>query len=353
MLEIGIDSFVARMADPATGATLSATDRMATLMDEVELADSVGLDVFGIGEHHRRDFLDASPAVILAAAAMRTKRIRLTSAVSVLGASDPVRLFQDFATVDLLSKGRAEIVVGRGSFAEAYPLFGYDLKDYDVLFAEKLDLLLQLRDQTHVSWSGRFRATLNGQGVFPRPHQPRIPIWLGVGGTAQSFARAGRLGLPLMVAVIGGDFRSFRSFVELYREAGRMAGHAEATLSVGLHAIGFVGETDTQAREAFYPGWFSMFASVGRERGWSPPTREQFEAMCAPQGAFLLGSPDTVRNKVLAAQAAFGGLARVTFQMSSASHDTQAMRRSIELLGEEVAPALREASIPSKISERQ
>ena len=343
MIEIGIDSFAATFPDPATGKTLPAADRMEKLLEEVETADRVGLDGFGIGEHHRKEFLDSAPPVILAAAAARTTRIRLTSAVSVLSAVDPVRLFQEFATVDLIARGRAEIVVGRGSFGEAYPLFGFAMQDYDALFAGKLDLLLKLRDETHVTWQGRFRPPLTGQGVFPRPHQKKIPIWLGVGGTPQSFVRAGTLGLPLMVAIIGGDFQRFRPLVDLYREAGRRAGHAPDALKVGVHAMGFVGDTDDAAKDAFFPGWAHMFTEIGRERGWSRATRAQFEAMCSPRGAFLIGDPTTVRDKILDANAALGGLSRITFQMSSAMLETEAMRRSIELLGSEVVPAVKAA----------
>jgi probable LLM family oxidoreductase len=343
MIEIGIDSFAATIPDPVTGRTLPAADRMENLLAEVQTADRVGLDVFGIGEHHRKEFLDSAPAVILAAVAARTRRIRLTSAVSVLSAADPVRLFQEFATVDLIAKGRAEIVVGRGSFGEAYPLFGFAIQDYDALFAEKLDLLLKLRDEIHVTWRGRFRPPLTGQGVFPRPHQQKIPIWLGVGGTPQSFARAGALGLPLMVAIIGGDFHRFRPLVDLYRETGRRAGHAPDELTVGVHAMGFVGDTDDAAKEAFFPGWAYMFTEIGRERGWSAATRTQFEAMCSSRGAFLIGSPKTVRDKVLDANTALGGVSRITFQMSSAMLETEAMQRSIELLGSEVAPAVKAA----------
>ncbi|KQP07955.1 MULTISPECIES: LLM class flavin-dependent oxidoreductase [unclassified Methylobacterium] len=342
-MEIGIDSFAATIPDPATGRTVPPADRLEALLAEVETADRVGLDVFGIGEHHRPEFLDAAPTVILAAAAARTKRIRLASAVTVLSAADPVRVFQEFATVDLIAKGRAEIVVGRGSFGEAYPLFGFAMQDYDALFAEKLDLLLKLRDEVKVTWSGRFRAPLNGQGVYPRPHQAQIPIWLGVGGTPASFARAGTLGLPLMVAIIGGGFERFRPLVDLYREAGRRAGHAPEALKVGVHAMGFVGDTDRAARDAFYPGWAHMFTEIGRERGWTRVTRAQFDAMCGPGGAFLIGSPGTVRDKVLAASEALGGLSRITFQMSSAMLETEAMQRSITLLGTEVSPAVKKA----------
>jgi probable LLM family oxidoreductase len=342
-LEIGIDSFVATIPNPATGLTTPAADRMEALLAEVETADRVGLDVFGIGEHHRKEFLDSAPAVILAAAAARTQRIRLTSAVTVLSAADPVRVFQDFATIDLIAKGRAEIVVGRGSFGEAYPLFGFAMEDYDALFAEKLDLLLKLRDTVSVTWRGRFRPALNGQGVYPRPHQEKMPIWLGVGGTPQSFIRAGTLGLPLMVAIIGGGFDRFRPLVDLYREAGRRAGHGPEALKVGVHAMGFVGDSDQSAGDAFFPGWAHMFTEIGRERGWSTATRAQFEAMRGPGGAFLIGSPATVRDKVLAADQALGGISRLTFQMSSAMLETKAMQRSIELLGAEVAPAVKAA----------
>jgi len=342
-LEIGIDSFAATIPNPATGQTVPAVDRMEALLAEVETADRVGLDVFGIGEHHRSEFLDSAPAVILAAAAARTQRIRLTSAVTVLSAADPVRVFQDFATIDLIARGRAEIVVGRGSFGEAYPLFGFAMEDYDALFAEKLDLLLKLREAVSITWRGRFRPPLNGQGVYPRPYQEKLPIWLGVGGTPQSFIRAGTLGLPLMVAIIGGGFDRFRPLVDLYREAGRRAGHAPETLKVGVHAMGFVGDTDQSAGDAFFPGWAHMFTEIGRERGWSTATRAQFDAMRGPGGAFLIGSPQTVRDKVLAADQALGGISRLTFQMSSAMLETKAMQRSIELLGAEVAPAVKAA----------
>jgi len=340
-MEIGIDSFIATAANPLTGVADTAADRMAQLLTEIETADRVGIDIFGIGEHHRPEFLDSAPAVILAAAAARTQRIRLTSAVTVLGAADPVRVFQEFATLDLLSRGRAEIVVGRGSFAEAFPLFGLSRNDYDALFAEKLDLLLHLQDTPHPHWQGRFRAPLTGQGVFPRPHQPKLPIWLGVGGTPQSFVRAGMLGLPLMIGVIGGNFAQFRPLVDLYREAGRRAGHKPETLKVAVHAMGFVGDSVEAAKDAFFPGWQHMFTEVGRDRGWSPVTRDQFEALCTPHGAFLVGDPATVIERVIAMDHELGGVSRVTFQMSTALWVTDAMHNSITLLGREVAPALR------------
>jgi probable LLM family oxidoreductase len=340
-MEIGIDSFAATIPNPATGELVPPADRIAALLDEVETADRVGLDVFGIGEHHRKEFLDSAPTVLLAAAAARTKTIRLASAVTVLSAADPVRTFQEFATIDLISKGRAEIVVGRGSFGEAYPLFGFNFEDYDALFAEKLDLLLQLRDSTEITWRGRFRPALTGQGIYPRPYQAQLPVWLGVGGTPQSFVRAGTLGLPLMVAIIGGSFDRFRPLIEVYRAAGRAAGHAPEILRVGIHAMGFVAATDAAARDAFFPGWAHMFTEIGRERGWPRATRAQFDAMCGPHGAFLIGSPQTVRDKIRSANEALGGISRLTFQMSSAMLEPALMQRSIELLGSEVAPAFR------------
>lgn len=343
-MDLGIDSFAALMPDSATGQTAPPHERIACVLEEIAIADSVGLDAFGVGEHHREEFLDASPAVILAAGAARTKTIRLHSAVSVLSAADPVRVFEDFATLDLISGGRAEMVVGRGSFIDAFPLFGLSLDDYDDLFTEKLDLLLRLREGNPVHWKGRFRPALTGQGVFPRPLQEKLPIWLGVGGTPTSFVRAGMLGLPLMVAIIGGTFDRFRPLVDLYREAGRRAGHDAATLRVGVHAMGFVGETDGQARDDFFTGWHRMFSRVAKERGGPQPTRASFDAQAGRGGAFLVGDPATVAAKVLAASEALGGLDRVSFQMSSASGDRAAMTRSIRLLGTGVAPVVRAAA---------
>src|ERR1700682_5032219 len=270
MMQIGIDSFAAAISDPATGLTLSPVDRMQHLLEEIELADQVGLDVFGIGEHHRAEFLDSAPAVILAAAAARTKDIRLTSAVTVLSAADPVRVFQEFATLDLISQGRAEIVAGRGSFIESYPLFGLKLEDYDSLFAEKLDLLLNIRENTHVHWSGKHRAPLTGQGVYPRPLQEPLPVWLGVGGTPGSFFRAGTLGLPLMVAIIGGEPHRFRPLIDRYRQAGLRAGHSPDQLKVGIHSLGYVAESAAKAANDFFPGYAQSFSKIGKERGWPP-----------------------------------------------------------------------------------
>ncbi|MEO6801894.1 MAG: LLM class flavin-dependent oxidoreductase [Granulicella sp.] len=263
-MQIGIDSFVATVTDPATGLRISPTERLSNLLEEIELADQVGLDSFGVGEHHREEFLDSAPVVILAAAAARTSKIRLNSAVTVLSAADPVRVFQEFATLDLLSRGRAELVVGRGSFTESFPLFGLQLEDYDSLFAEKLDLLLAIRENTRIHWAGEHRAALTGQGIYPRPVQDPLPVWLGVGGTPQSFVRAGVLGLPLMVAIIGGEPHRFRPLIDLYREAGRRAGHAPERLKVGLHMVGFVGDTSQQAADDFYPGHANLFTSIGK-----------------------------------------------------------------------------------------
>jgi probable LLM family oxidoreductase len=341
LVEIGIDSFAAAISDPATGATLSAAERLRDLLAEMEMADRVGLDVFGIGEHHRAEFLDSAPAVILAAAATRTKTIRLTSAVTVLSAADPVRVFQEFATLDLISQGRAEIVAGRGSFVESYPLFGLQLEDYDSLFAEKLELLLAIRDNTNVHWSGKHRAALTGQGIYPRPLQNPLPIWVGVGGTPASFVRAGMLGLPLMVAIIGGEPHRFRPLIDLYREAGRRAGHAADTLKVGLHSIGFLADTTQKAADDFYPGYAHTFTEIGKERGWSPTTRAQFDATRGPTGALLIGDAETVANKILYVNEALGGISRITFQMGVSTVAHEKMMRAIEILGTQAAPIVR------------
>ena len=340
-MEVGIDSFAAFTRRQEDGEAFSAADALNLLLERIEFADQVGLDVFGIGEHHRQEFLDSAPPIILAAAAARTRRIWLTSAVTVLSAADPVRVFQNFATLDLISRGRAEMVVGRGSFTESFPLFGLHLKDYDSLFAEKLDLLLNIRDNERVHWSGRHRAALTGQGVYPRPMQNPLPIWLGVGGTPESFVRAGTLGLPLMVAIIGGETHRFRPLVDLYREAGRRAGHAPERLKVGLHSLGYVAETTQEAVEDFFPGYARMFTEIGKERGWSPVTRAQFDAQMGPLGALLIGSPEEVAAKVARHSDALGGISRVTFQMDTADFSHANLLRAIELLGTRVAPLLR------------
>jgi probable LLM family oxidoreductase len=285
--------------------------------------------------------LDSAPSVILAAAATKTQRIKLTSAVTVLSAADPVRVFQQFATLDLLSNGRAEMVVGRGSFTESFPLFGFDFGDYDALFAEKLDLLLQLRAEERITWSGRFRPALHNQAVYPRPLQPEIPIWLGVGGTPESFVRAGMLGLPLMVAVIGGETHRFRRAVDLYRAAGAQAGHAPEKLKVGLHSLGYVAPTREEAVNDYFPGYAETFTRIGRERGWPPVSRERFDAQNGPTGALLVGDPDEVGEKILRHAEALGGVDRVTFQMDNAKLPREKLLRSIELIGERIKPALK------------
>ena len=337
-MQIGIDSFAAEFADPATGHVVSASDRLRNLVAEIEHADQAGLDAFGIGEHHRREFLDSAPAVILGAAASRTSRIRLTSAVTVLSSADPVRVFQSFATLDLLSAGRAEIVVGRGSFVESFPLFGFQLDDYESLFTEKLGLLLKIRDNEHVHWSGKHRAPLTGQGVYPRPLQNPLPVWLGVGGTPESFVRAGVLGLPLMVAIIGGETHRFRPLVDLYREAGKRAGHPPGQLKVGVHALGYVAETTQQAADDFFPGYARTFTEAGKERGWPPVTRAHFDSLLSPKGALLVGNPEEVAEKIARQSEALGGISRITFQMSVASLSHAKLMRAIELLGSRVAP---------------
>ncbi|HWZ24732.1 MAG TPA: LLM class flavin-dependent oxidoreductase [Verrucomicrobiae bacterium] len=339
-MEIGVDSFAIAISDPVTGKTTKPVDRLHQLLDEIELADKVGLDLFGIGEHHRAEFLDSAPAVILAAAASRTKNIRLTSAVTVLSAADPVRVFQEFATLDLISNGRAEIVAGRGSFIESFPLFGFDVEDYDSLFAEKLELLLNIREHTHVHWSGKHRPALTGQAIYPRPLQNPLPIWVGVGGTPASFARAGVLGLPLMVAIIGGEPHRFRPLIDLYREAGLRGGHKPEQLKVGLHLIGFVADTTKEAADVFFPGYAHTFTEIGKERGWPPTTRAQFDALRGPKGALLIGDVDTVAKKILYVNEALGGVTRITFQMGVSAVPQPKMLRAIELLGTGVAPAV-------------
>ena len=339
-MQVGVDSFAARFADDGTGPEINGSESIRNLVERIELADQAGLEVFGVGEHHRREFLDSAPALILAAAAARTKRIRLTSAVTVLSAADPVRVFQNFATLDLLSQGRAEMVVGRGSFIESFPLFGLKLEDYDSLFAEKLDLLLKIRDNEFVHWSGKHRAPLTGQGVYPRPMQNPLPIWVGVGGTPESFARAGMLGLPLMVAIIGGETRRFRPLVDIYREYGRRAGHAPDKLKVGVHALGYVAETTEQAIAEFFPGYVKSMTRIGEERGWPPVTRAHFDAVRGRHGALMVGSPEEVAEKILRHSEALGDISRITFQMDVADVPQAKLLHAIELLGSRVAPVL-------------
>jgi probable LLM family oxidoreductase len=340
-MEIGIDSFAAYVTDSKGNPVGTAEAAMTELLARIKLADEKGLDVFGIGEHHRKEFLDSATVVILAAAAGMTKRIKLTSAVTVLSAADPVRIFQQFATLDLVSKGRAEMVVGRGSFTEAFPLFGLKLQDYDKLFAEKLGLLLQVRKQETVTWSGQFRPALHQQPIYPRPVQKTFPIWLGVGGTPGSFARAGALGLPLMVAVIGGETHRFRPLVDLYREAGDKAGFSQDQLKVGLHSLGYVARTHEDAVENYYPGYAETFTRIGKERGWPPVTRGHFEAQNARRGAYLVGSPEEVAEKILRHSDSLGGIDRFTFQMDNAGLSHQQLSDSIAMIGEEVIPMVK------------
>ena len=340
-MEIGIVSFVTTTADPRTGNKGDSAQQVRDLLEEIELADQVGLDAFGIGEHHRAEFLDSAPVVLLAAAAARTRRIRLTSAVTVLSAADPVRVFQEFATLDVLSGGRAEIIAGRGSFTEAFPLFGLALQDYDALYAEKLDLLLRLREDTYPHWSGKHRAALRGAGVFPRPLQDPLPVWVGVGGTPQSFVRAGTLGLPLMVAIIGGEPARFRPLVDLYYQAGAQAGHARNELKVGVACIGFLGDTTQEAADDFFPGYAHHFDYAGHERGWPLATRAQFDAARSLHGPALIGDAEAVAEKVLLLNETLGGVTRLSFQMAMGLLSHERMMRSIELLGTRVAPMVR------------
>ena len=335
-MEIGIDSFASAMISNDKDRAAASQIAIAELLERIENADRASLDVFGIGEHHRKEFLDSAPAVILAAAASRTKKIRLTSAVTVLSAADPVRVFQNFATLDLISNGRAEMVVGRGSFTESFPLFGLQLKDYDALFAEKLDLLLKIRENEIVNWSGKFRPALNQQAIYPRPLQDPIPIWLGVGGTPESFIRAGILGLPLMVAIIGGETHRFRPLIDLYRAAGKEAGHKPEQLKVGLHSLGYVSDTTTKAIDDYYPGYAETFTRIGRERGWPPVTRNRFDAQNGPLGALLVGGPEEVAEKIIRHSEALGGISRFSFQMDNAALPQGKLLKSIQLIGEKV-----------------
>ncbi|MFZ9847422.1 MAG: Atu2307/SP_0267 family LLM class monooxygenase [Flavobacteriales bacterium] len=332
-MEIGIDSFAAAPLNKS----ISDSQALNELLDRIELADKVGLDVFGLGEHCRKEFLDSASSMLLAAAAAKTNRIILTSAVTVLSAADPVRVYQNFSTLDLISKGRAEIVVGRGSFTESFPLFGLNLHDYDDLFKEKLDLLLKIRDNEFVTWKGRFRASLNNQAVYPRAIQKKLPVWLGVGGTPASFARAGQMGLPLMVAVIGGDTARFRPLIDLYREQGAKAGFAPEDLKVGLHSLGYIAKSKEEAIANYYPGYAEMFTKIGKERGFAPVTRERFDLQNDEFGALMVADPKEVAEKILHHSEALGGISRFTFQMDAGlSHEK--LCQSIELIGKEVIP---------------
>jgi probable LLM family oxidoreductase len=340
VMELGIYTFAEATPDPSTGHLVPPAQRLRDLIEEIELADEVGLDVFGVGEHHRADYVVSAPAVVLAAAAARTRRIRLTSAVTVLSSDDPVRVFQDFATLDLLSGGRAEIMAGRGSFIESFPLFGYDLKDYDALFAEKLDLLLKLRAGERVTWSGRYRPPLHDQPVYPRPLQDPLPVWVAVGGTPQSVVRAGTLGLPLALAIIGGEPERFAPLASLYREAARRAGQDPSRLKVGVNTHAYVADTSQQAADEFFPPYADVMTKLGRERGWGPTTRQHFEALRSPRGALAVGSPQEVVDKILFQHEIFGH-DRYLAQFSVGTMPHAKIMRSIELFGTRVAPAVR------------
>jgi probable LLM family oxidoreductase len=341
-MEIGIYTFGETTRDPVSGRMVSTAQRMRDLIEEVQLADQIGLDVYGVGEHHRPDFAISSPAVVLAAAAEHSKRIRLTSAVTVLSSDDPVRVFQDFATLDLLSGGRAEIMAGRGSFIESFPLFGYDLDDYDDLFAEKLGLLVALRVEERVTWSGKHRPPLNNLGVYPRPLQNPLPIWIAVGGTPQSVARAGALGLPLALAIIGGAPERFVPLIDLYRDSAQRAGHDPAKLPVSINSHAFIADDSQTAGDLFFPPYADVMTRIGRERGWSGMTREQFEMLRSPRGSLLVGSPQEVIDKILFEHELFHHQ-RFLAQLAVGTMPHRDVMRAIELLGTEVAPAVRKA----------
>jgi len=338
-MEIGIDSF-ASAPQQLNNRHENNVKEIENLLNRIEIADKVGLDSFGIGEHHRPSFMDSATAVLLAAAAARTKKIKLSSAVTVLSAADPVRVFQQFATLDLISNGRAEIVAGRGSFTEAFPLFGFNLQDYDELFKEKLELLLQIRDNEFVNWSGKFRSPLLNQSVYPRPLQKKLPIWLGVGGSHHSFIRAGQLGLPLMIAVIGGETARFKHLIDKYKEAGIKAGHDPEQLTVGLHSLGFVADSSEEAHNRYYPGYAKTFTKIGLERGWPPVDRSRYNAQSGSGGALVVGSPEEVVEKISMHNKDLGGISRFTFMMDNAGLSHEELCRSIQLIGEKVYPNL-------------
>ena len=347
-MELGVYTFADIARDPDTGVTISPEQRLRNLIEEIVLADQVGLDVFGVGEHHRADYAISAPAVVLAAAAVRTRRIRLTSAVTVLSSDDPVRVFQEFSTVDLLSGGRAEIMAGRGSFIESFPLFGFGLDDYDELFSEKLDLLLKLRDSERVTWSGMHRAPMNDLGVYPRPAQARLPVWIAVGGTPQSVARAGMLGLPLALAIIGGTPERFVPLVDLYRESGRRAGHDASTLKVSINSHAYFAETSQRAADEFFPSYAEVMSRIGAERGWPPTTRAQFDALRSPHGALAIGSPQEAIDKIMRQYELFHH-DRYLAQLGLGALSHARIMRAIELLGTEIAPVIRRETIAVEV----
>ncbi len=348
--EVGVYSFAELTPDPITGKMITPAQRIQDLLETIELADQVGLDSFGVGEHHRPDFVSSAPTVILAAAAARTKNIKLGTAVTVLSSDDPVRVFQDFATLDLISKGRAEIVAGRGSFIESFPLFGYDLHDYDDLFAEKLDLLMKLRESERITWSGEHRAPLTGQGVYPRPYQEKLPIWVAVGGTPESVVRAGTLGLPLALAIIGGMPERFAPLVDLYHRAAQHAGHDPAKLQVSINSHGFIADTARQAIDESFPSVQMVMNRIGRERGWPPMTKDQYEASAALRGANFVGSPDQIIEKILFQHEIFGH-DRLLIQLSVGTMPHHQIMHAIELLGTKVEPVVR-AEIASRVASK-
>ena len=337
-MEIGVDSFAAVDIEKGPTSAVERVNAIEQLIKRIVFADNVGLDFFGIGEHHREEFLDSAPHMILAASASRTKRIRLGSAVAVLSAVDPVRLFQNYSTLDLISSGRAEMVVGRGSFSESFPLFGFQFEDYDAIFKEKLELLLQIRQQETVSWTGNFRPPLINQRITPRPFQNKIPIWLGVGGSPASFVRAGSLGLPLMIAIIGGETHRFKPLVDLYREAGDKAGFKPEELKVGIHSLGYLAETKEKAIKEYYPGYAYNFTRIGKERGWPPVTFERFTAQNTKTGALMVGDAEEVAEKIIGYSNALGGIDRLTFQLDNANLTHQQLKETIQIIGENLKP---------------
>lgn len=339
--ELGITSFADTSPNPESGKAISSEQRIANLLEEIELADKVGLDVFGVGEHHRPDFAVSTPAVVLAAAAARTKNIRLTSAVSVLSTDDPVRVFQEFATVDLISHGRAELTAGRGSFTESYPLFGYALDDYDEVAGEKLDMLLKIRETEVLTWEGKFRAPIDGRGIYPRPAQEKLPVWVGVGGSPASVERAGRLGLPLVIAIIGGAPARFAPLVDFYRESAAAAGHDPSTLPVAINSHTYVAEDSRRAADEFYEPYAQMMTKIGRERGWPGMTRNQYESLRSPMGALMVGSVDEVIEKILYQHDLFQH-DRYLAHMGVGPQKHEQVLKAIELFGTKVAPVVRE-----------
>ncbi|AHM68646.1 MULTISPECIES: LLM class flavin-dependent oxidoreductase [Paenibacillus] len=340
-MEIGISTFVETTPDPQTGEVISHAQRIREVVEEIVLADQVGLDVYGVGEHHRKDYAASAPAVILAAAAAQTQRIRLTSAVTVLSSDDPVRVFQDFATLDSISNGRAEIMAGRGSFIESFPLFGYDLDNYDELFDEKLELLLKIRESEKVTWKGGHRPAINNLGVYPRPVQNPLPVWIGSGGNQESVVRAGLLGLPLVLAIIGGSPMQFAPLVELYKKAAKHAGHDASLLPVASHSHGFIAETTELAADKFFPSTQQSMNVLGRERGWGPYTRSSFDAARSFEGALYVGDPDTVAKKIIHLRKQVG-ITRFLLHVPVGTMPHDDVMRAIELLGTEVAPRVRE-----------